>query len=85
MSTRRGKKVNPAKNYASAKDFAAGKRVGRPKQVFVWDETKTIALPHTPIAVGDKLTLGNVIEISTATGVVKLGVKGHWERVNVRK
>ena len=34
MSTRRGKKINPVKNYVSAKDFAAGKKIGRPKQVF---------------------------------------------------
>jgi hypothetical protein len=38
MSTRRGRKINPVKNYAGAKDFAEGKRVGRPKQVWVWDD-----------------------------------------------
>lgn len=85
MSTRRGKKINPEKNFAAAKDFAAGKKVGRQKQVWVWGETKTIALPHTPLAVGDKLTLGNVLSIDTATGVVKVGISGHWETVNVRK
>ena len=37
MSTRRGKKINPEKNYAAAKDFAAGKVIGRPKQVWVLD------------------------------------------------
>lgn len=31
-NSRRGKKINPAKNFSSAKDFALGKRVGRPKQ-----------------------------------------------------
>jgi hypothetical protein len=30
----RGKKLNPVKNYVAAKDFAAGKVIGRPKQVF---------------------------------------------------
>ena len=45
MSTRRGKKVNPAKNFMVAKDFAEGKRIGRPKQVWVVDELpKTVKL-----------------------------------------
>jgi hypothetical protein len=46
MSSRRGKKINPAKNAGSARDFEAGKRIGRPKQVWVWDvEPK----PNSPI------------------------------------
>jgi hypothetical protein len=39
MSSRRGKKINPEKNAGSARDFAAGKRIGRPKQVWVVDDT----------------------------------------------
>jgi len=34
MSDRRGKKLNSAKNGAAAREFAAAKKVGRPKQVF---------------------------------------------------
>jgi hypothetical protein len=34
-NTRRGKKVNQTKNYVAAKDFAEGKKIGRPKQVWV--------------------------------------------------
>lgn len=37
MADRRGKKLNTAKNAGSARDFAAGKKIGRPKQVWVWD------------------------------------------------
>jgi len=37
MSTRRGKKINQVKNYVAAKDFAAGKRIGRPKQRWIQD------------------------------------------------
>lgn len=87
MSTRRGKKINPAKNYAGAKDFAAGKVVGRPKQQWVWDETKTVPAPHTPVGVGDKLTSGTVIAVirDGDTVSIELGKSGHWEKVNVRK
>ena len=46
MSTRRGKKINPVKNYAGAKDFAEGKRVGRPKQQWVWDVEPLIVTAH---------------------------------------
>ncbi len=38
--SRRGKKQNQNKNFRSAEDFAAGKKIGRPKQIFV-AETKT--------------------------------------------
>jgi hypothetical protein len=34
-NTRRGKKINQTKNYVSAKDFADGKKIGRPKQRWV--------------------------------------------------
>lgn len=34
MAQGRGKKLNKDKNFSSAQDFAAGKRMGRPKQVF---------------------------------------------------
>jgi hypothetical protein len=34
-NTRRGKKINPAKNNIAAKDFAEGKKIGRPKQEWV--------------------------------------------------
>lgn len=37
MSTRRGKKINQVKNHMAAKDFAEGKRVGRPKQRWIVD------------------------------------------------
>ena len=40
MSTRRGKKINQVKNYIAAKDFAAGKRIGRPKQRWIQDVAK---------------------------------------------
>ncbi len=32
----RGKKLNQTKNDRAARDFAEGKRVGRPKQEWVW-------------------------------------------------
>ena len=35
MSERRGKKTNQVKNFNAAKDFAAGKKVGRKKQRWV--------------------------------------------------
>jgi len=38
----RGKKLNRNKNAGSARDFAAGKKFGRPKQVWVWDHICTI-------------------------------------------
>jgi hypothetical protein len=37
MSTGRGKKINPVKKEASTRDFAAGKRISRPKQLWIWD------------------------------------------------
>jgi hypothetical protein len=83
MSSRRGKKVNPAKNAGSARDFAAGKRIGRTKQVWVWKTFKTVSLPHTPLALGDKLMSGTVVGIDNA--IVTLGVSGQWEKVNVQK
>ena len=48
MSTRRGKKINPVKNYAAAKDFAAGKKIGRQKQVWVWDEPMSVPAGEQP-------------------------------------
>jgi hypothetical protein len=36
-NTRRGKKINQTKNYVAAKDFAEGKKIGRPKQEWHWD------------------------------------------------
>jgi hypothetical protein len=35
--TGRGKKLNRNKNAGSARDFEAGKRLGRPKQIWIWD------------------------------------------------
>jgi hypothetical protein len=35
MAERRGKKTNQVKNYVAAKDFAEGKKIGRPKQRWV--------------------------------------------------
>ena len=32
--TQHGKKVNQVKNFRAAEEFAAGKKIGRPKQVF---------------------------------------------------
>jgi hypothetical protein len=52
MSTRRGRKINPVKNYAGAKDFAEGKRVGRPKQIWVPDEVLTDANTGTILNFG---------------------------------
>ena len=49
MSSRRGKKINPAKNEASARDFSAGKRIGRPRQVWVWDEPMHVPAGEQPI------------------------------------
>jgi hypothetical protein len=46
MSTRRGKKINPAKNAGSARDFAAGKKIGRPAQQWVWDVEPVIITTH---------------------------------------
>jgi hypothetical protein len=46
----RGKKLNPVKNYAAAKDFAAGKVIGRPKQVWVWDAPAEVSTDKTPNA-----------------------------------
>lgn len=48
MSTRRGKKINPVKNEASARDFAAGKRIGRPKQVWVFEEPLAVVAGEQP-------------------------------------
>jgi len=46
--TGRGKKLNRNKNAGSARDFAAGKKFGRPKQVWIWDaEPNTIHLRPT--------------------------------------
>jgi hypothetical protein len=52
MSTRRGKKINPAKNDGSARDFAAGKKIGRPKQVWIWDVQPCVTASH-PVQVID--------------------------------
>lgn len=79
----RGKKINQTKNRASAADFAAGKKLGRPKQKFVWDVTKTVPLPHTPLTIGDKLLHGTVIAVDMLE--YTLGISGHWERANVLK
>ena len=43
MSERRGKKTNQVKNFNAAKDFAAGKKVGRKKQRWVWDTNNMFA------------------------------------------
>ena len=79
----RGRKLNQTKNYVAAADFAAGKKVGRPKQKFVWDVTEIKPLPHTPLAVGDKLIHGTVIAVDMLE--YTLGISGHWERANVSK
>lgn len=79
----RGRKLNQTKNYVAAADFAAGKKVGRPKQKFVWDVTEIKPLPHTPLAVGDKLIHGTVIAVDMLG--CTLGISGHWERANVSK
>jgi hypothetical protein len=44
--SRRGKKINPAKNEASARDFAAGKKIGRPKQRWMWDIEPLVTASH---------------------------------------
>ena len=79
----RGRKINPEKNYAAAKDFATGKKVGRPKQKFVWDVIEIKPLPHTPLAVGDKLIHGTVIAVDMLE--YTLGISGHWVKVNALK
>ena len=48
MSTRRGKKINPAKNAGNARDFAAGKRIGRKKQIWVFEEPLAVAAGEQP-------------------------------------
>jgi len=42
MSTRRGKKINPVKNYAAAKDFAAGKKIGRQQPKGHWETVNVL-------------------------------------------
>ena len=69
MSTRRGKKLNQVKNYVAAADFAAGKRIGRPKQVFVLD---------------DGFTEERYQQIEKEIGE-PVQRKGHWEKANVLK
>jgi hypothetical protein len=53
MAERRGKKTNHNKNFVAAKDFAAGKRVGRKKQIWVWD-----VLPESPVGVTAAIKAG---------------------------
>jgi len=48
MAERRGKKTNQVKNYVSAKDFAEGKKIGRKKQVWVWDEPLSVPAGEQP-------------------------------------
>jgi len=47
-NSRRGKKINPAKNAGSARDFAAGKKIGRKRQVWVWDEPMSVPAGEQP-------------------------------------
>ena len=42
---RRGKKTNHNKNHTAAKDFADGKKIGRPKQEWVWTMDLTVQTP----------------------------------------
>jgi hypothetical protein len=42
--TRQGKKQNHDKNFTAAKDFKAGKKIGRKKQVWVNDGTSAFEL-----------------------------------------
>jgi hypothetical protein len=37
MTRGRGKKINQVKNAGNARDFAAGKKLGRPKQIWIVD------------------------------------------------
>lgn len=73
----RGKKLNRDKNYAGAKDFAEGKRVGRPKQRWV-----PSMFNGEPIPAGASMNdLDRMItEETIATGKF---VSGHWEKANV--
>jgi hypothetical protein len=66
MTRGRGKKINPAKNDGSARDFAAGKKLGRPKQIWVLDTE----FPYCRI--------GPPAINSAATD---MGGQGHWEKV----
>lgn len=54
MSSRRGKKLNPTKNNQAAREFAEGKRLGRPKQRWIQDVveiTRTDANGGSPFVV----------------------------------
>ena len=44
----RGKKLNQVKNYVAAADFAAGKRIGRKKQIWVFEEPLAVAAGEQP-------------------------------------
>ena len=79
MSTRRGKKINPVKNYVAAKDFADGKKIGRPKQVWV-----PSTFEGQPIPAGASM---NDIERMITEETIANGkyVAGHWEKANVLK
>ena len=35
----RGKKINPTKNHRAWQEWMAGKKIGRRKQMWVWDVT----------------------------------------------
>ena len=75
----RGKKINPAKNYAGAKDFAEGKRIGRPKQRWVPSTFDGEPIPEfATMADLDRM----ITEETIASGRY---VAGHWEKVNVLK
>jgi len=63
--SRRGRKTNQVKNAGSARDFAAGKKIGRKRQVWVWDEL--------PLEAFDPK--GIIPSVRFTTGV------GHWEVV----
>lgn len=53
--TRRGKKTNTNKNYVAAKDFAEGKKVGRKKQVWVYDEPMNVPAGEQPTGRWEKI------------------------------
>ena len=44
----RGRKLNQTKNYVAAADYVAGKRIGRKKQIWVFEEPLAVAAGEQP-------------------------------------
>ena len=68
----RGRKLNQTKNYVAAADFAAGKKVGRPKQQWIPPTLHGEAIP-------EDVTMDDIVLNESSF------VPGHWEKVNALK